>query len=192
MDFNGPVIMEDLDDTTDQDVSSHIRVKRNEPIVHRRSSRSILVDSFPWNFRCNTDVISVFRDSTFEGSHSDRENRSGIVMDIVTSRSRRKRGILPKSRYRRKRVKGNVEHPKHHAEIRNGKKKHDALKFSHQLAKKKMNNPSSSMFSHYLSFQIYVHWKSYSYFIKYHSILKECCKGRYFYESNKTLRNGHH
>jgi len=160
MDFNGPVIMEDLDDTTDQDVSSHVRVKRNEPIVHHRSS-STLVDSFPWNFRCSTDVISVFGDSTFKGSRSDRENRPGIVMDIVTSRSRRKRGVLPKSRYRRKHVKGNVEHPKHHAKIRNGKKKHDVLKFSHQPAKKKMSNPSSSMFSYYLSFQIYMYIGSY-------------------------------
>ncbi|XP_077271700.1 uncharacterized protein LOC143902568 [Temnothorax americanus] len=145
MDYNGPVIMEDPDDTSDRNLASHVRVKRNEPIV-RRSSRSVkLVDSFPRNSQLRTDAASIFGDSMFEGSLSDRENRSDspAVVDTVVSRSRRKRGVLSKSGYRKKRVKGNVGHAKQHVEMKNGKKKNGVSKSSHQSRKKKTKDLSS-------------------------------------------------
>ncbi|XP_071554667.1 uncharacterized protein [Temnothorax nylanderi] len=146
MDYNGPVIMEDPDDTSDQNLASHVRVKRNEPIV-RRSSRSVkFVDSFPRNsHQLRTDAASIFGNSMFEGSLSDRENRSDspTVVDTVVSRSRRKRGVLSKSGYRKKRVKGNVGHTKHHVEIKNEKKKNGVSKSSHQSRKKKTKDLSS-------------------------------------------------
>lgn len=148
MDYNGPVIMENLDNTSDQDFASHVRVKRNEPIVRRRPSRSIKsIDLFPQNSRHKIDATSVFGDSTFQGSRSDRENRSNVIMDIVAARLRRKRGIVSKSRYRRKRVKGNAGHSKHHVEMKKGKKNGvPKTVSSQQLNKKKTSNPSSSMF----------------------------------------------
>lgn len=135
MDYNGPVITEDLDETRDQDPAGHVRVKRNEPIVS--SSRSVnLVDSFPRNSQRKIDATSG-------GSCSDCENRSGVIVDTVVPR--RGRGVLSKSGYRRKRVKGNVGRSQHHAG--NGKRKHGARRPSHQPVKKKTSDPSSSMFS---------------------------------------------
>lgn len=137
MDYNGPAITEDLGETSDQNLASHVRVKRNEPIVS--SSRSVkLVDAFPRNSRRKIDA-------TGEGSCSDREIRAGTIVD--TAGLRRKRGVLSKSGFRRKRAKGNVGHLQHRAEIGKGKKKHGALRPSHPPAKKKTSGPSSSTFS---------------------------------------------
>lgn len=173
MDYNGPVIMEDLDDTSD--LANHIRIKRSEPIIHHQSNRSMnLIDSLSRNSRRRTDTTSIFGDLMFEGSRSDRENRSAITMNTIASHSRRKRGVLPKNGHRRKRVKGNAGHLKHHVEMRNRNKKHGVLK-SHQLVTKKTNNPSSSTFS--LIFRLRYIEGSYPYLIKYnHSIIKGCYK----------------
>jgi len=140
MDYNDPVMIKDLDDMSDQNLASHIRVKRNEPIV-RRSGIGLL----PQNSRRKTDMASTFVDSTFKGSYSDHENRSGTTMDIAVLHSRHKRGVLSKNGYRRKRVRENTGHSKYNVKMRN--KKHGVLKSHNQLVTKKTNNPNSSMFS---------------------------------------------
>lgn len=157
MDYNGPVITGDLDETSDQDLAGHVRVKRNEPIVK-------LVDSFPRNSQRKIDAAG-------EGSRSDRETRSGVTVDTVV---RRKRGVLSKSGYRRKRVKGNVGHSQHRAEVRNGKRKHGAPRPSHQPAKKKTSDPSSSMFPSVFRFKCIA---GRIYILLNAIILKKYCKG---------------
>lgn len=148
MDYKGPVIMEDPDDTSDQDLANHIRIKRSEPIIHHQSNRSMnLIDSLSRNFQRRINATSIFGNLMFEGSRSDRENPSAITVDTIASHSRRKRGVLPKNGHRRKRVKGNAGHLKHHVEMRNRNKKHDVLKPPHELVTKKTNNSSSSTFS---------------------------------------------
>ncbi|XP_011698070.1 PREDICTED: uncharacterized protein LOC105456004 [Wasmannia auropunctata] len=144
MDYNGPVITEDLDDTGDQNLAGHIRVKRNEPIVrHRPSSVNFQVNLLPRNSWRRTDVTSIFGDSAFEGSRSDHENRSGTTVDTMVSHSRHKRGLVSENGHRRKRVKGNTGYSKHNVETRNRNKKHGVSKSPHQLVTKKKSNPTS-------------------------------------------------
>ncbi|XP_012533176.2 uncharacterized protein LOC105834892 [Monomorium pharaonis] len=136
-DYNGPVIMEDHDDTGDRNLTGHIRVKRSEPIVRRRLTRS-MIDSL-LNSRDNINgKDGILGNSTFEESRVDRENRSATV-----SHSRRKRGVLPKDGHRRRRVKGNVGHTRHRAEAKNKNKKYNALKSSQRHVAKKTSNPSA-------------------------------------------------
>ncbi|XP_011639941.1 uncharacterized protein LOC105429001 [Pogonomyrmex barbatus] len=145
MDYNGPLIMEALDDTSEQDLPNHIRVKRNEPIL-RQSSFVNLLDSFPRNSWHEINGTSAFRDSTFKGSFLDRfdilKTPYGIIVDNVTSHSRHKRGVLSKNH--KKRVKGNVRHAKHRVDIKNQRKKHGVSKFLHRPVTKKTNSPSST------------------------------------------------
>ncbi|XP_018307970.1 uncharacterized protein PFB0145c [Mycetomoellerius zeteki] len=142
MDFNGPVIIEDLDDMNDQNLVNHIRIKRNEPIVHRRSSS---VNLLPRNSQRRTDETSIFSDSTLKGSRSKYENQSDTIMDTtyIVPQSRYKRGVLSENGHRRKRVKGNIGHSKHNVETKNKNKKHNALKSPNQLVTKKTKNPNS-------------------------------------------------
>jgi len=144
MDFNGPVIMEDMND---QNLASHIRVKRNEPIVHRRPSS---VNLLPRNFQRKTDETSIFSDATSKVSRSEYENQSNTIVDTTVPQSRHKRGILSENGHHRKRVKGNIGHSKHNVETKNKNKKHkaqSALKSPNQLVTKKTKNPNLSMFS---------------------------------------------
>ncbi|KAL0109174.1 hypothetical protein PUN28_014338 [Cardiocondyla obscurior] len=139
IDFSGPVITEDLDDTSSQGPVDHIRIKRSEP-VHRRANFLKLLDSFPRTFQ--TDATSTFSDSTSERSYSNLENQFDIVVDSVTPRSRRKRKVSLQNKYLKKRVKGNAGHSKNRVGIRK-QKKHDALRSSHQSAKKESSNSKS-------------------------------------------------
>ncbi|XP_039311187.1 uncharacterized protein LOC105208048 isoform X2 [Solenopsis invicta] len=133
MDYNGPVVMEDFDDTSDHNLVSHIRVKRNEPIIHQQLIHSMtldrsMVDSLPQDSGHSVNVKDIFADSMFD-------NRSDINLH-----SRRKRGVLSKNGHHRRRVKGNA---KHHAKTNNKNKKHGVLKSSHRPIIKKINNPTS-------------------------------------------------
>ncbi|XP_012063470.1 PREDICTED: uncharacterized protein LOC105626785 [Atta cephalotes] len=141
MDFNGPVIIEDMND---QNLANHIRVKRNEPIVHRRPSS---VNLLPRNFQRRTDEPSIFSDATLKASRSEYENQSNTIVDTMVPQShkRHKRGILSENGHRRKRVKGNIGHSKHNVETKNKNKKHkaqSALKSPNQLVTKKTKNPN--------------------------------------------------
>ncbi|XP_018371666.1 PREDICTED: uncharacterized protein LOC108766707 isoform X2 [Trachymyrmex cornetzi] len=140
MDFNGPVIIENFDDMNDQNLVSHIRVKRNEPIAHRRPSS---VNLLPRNFQRRTDETSIFSDSTLKGSRSEYENQSDTIVDTMVPQSRHKRGVLSENGHRRKRVKGNIGHSKHNVETKNKNKKHNTLKSPNQLVTKKTKNPNS-------------------------------------------------
>lgn len=175
MDFNGPVIIEDLDDMNDQNLVNHIRIKRNEPIVHRRSSS---VNLLPRNSQRRTDETSIFSDSTLKGSRSKYENQSDTIMDTtyIVPQSRYKRGVLSENGHRRKRVKGNIGHSKHNVETKNKNKKHNALKSPNQLVTKKTKNPNSSMFSLIFRFE-YI--RDYIHFAKYGHLIPNVC-----YKSN--------
>ncbi|XP_011880996.1 PREDICTED: uncharacterized protein LOC105569268 [Vollenhovia emeryi] len=136
MDYSGPDITEDLGETSDRDLASHVRVKRNEPVVrHRSNYLAKLVDSLPRNSWRRTNVTGAFGDSTFEGSRSDRKDRPGTDQGTGASRPRRKRGVLSKGGYRKKRVKGKAGHSRYRVET-----KHDA----HQPAKKKTQKSGPS------------------------------------------------
>ncbi|XP_011059764.1 PREDICTED: uncharacterized protein LOC105149203 [Acromyrmex echinatior] len=141
MDFNGPVIIEDLNDMNDQNLASHIRVKRNEPIVHRRPSS---VNLLPQNLQRRNDETNIFSDSLLKASRSEYENQPDIIVDTMVPQSRHKRGVLLENGHRRKRVKGNIGHSKHNVETKNKKnKKHKALKSPNQPVTKKTKNLNS-------------------------------------------------
>ncbi|KAG5308194.1 CILP2 protein, partial [Acromyrmex insinuator] len=152
MDFNGPVIIEDLNDMNDQNLASHIRVKRNEPIVHRRPSS---VNLLPQNLQRRNDETNIFSDSLLKASRSEYENQPDIIVDTMVPQSRHKRGVLLGNGHRRKRVKGNIGHSKHNVETKNKKnKKHKALKSPNQPVTKKTKNLNSSIFSKRILFYL--------------------------------------
>jgi len=146
VDYNGPAIIEDLQNRSDQDFTNHIRVKRNilmnDSIINHQWNYSInLVDSFPLvstNFWNKSDAKNLFN----KGSNLNADRKiqyPGVFYRTTTNMpySRHKRRILSRSKRHKKHAKGNI---KQHTKI--GNKKHGTLKSFQKSVTKKANGLS--------------------------------------------------
>lgn len=144
VDYNGPTIIEDLQNRSDEDFTNHIRIKRNilrnDSIINHQWNYSMnLIDSFPLvstNFWNKSDQINLFN----EGSNLNTDRRiqyPDSFYKVTTNMpySRHKRRVLPRRKRHKKHAKGKIEQ---HAKISN--KKHGILKSSQKSATKKTNN----------------------------------------------------
>lgn len=116
LDYNGPPITELSDIRNGQVFANHVRVKRSKFMNY----------SLP-HFLSKNDTIYASDESLsrFDGSYVNSNNRieSDTLSTTTRTYSRYKRRVLSKNRQRRKRVKGNIRHPKHSIEAEIGGKK---------------------------------------------------------------------
>ncbi|XP_067211735.1 uncharacterized protein [Linepithema humile] len=143
VDYNGPAIIEDLQNRNDQDFTNHIRVKRNvlmnDSIINHQWNYSMnLINSFPLvstNFWNKSDAINLFNKGSNLNTdgriqYSDVFYRTTISMPYL----RHKRRVLSRSKRHKKHAKENTKHTKI------GNKKHSTSKFSQKSIMKKANS----------------------------------------------------
>ncbi|EFN81002.1 uncharacterized protein LOC105186402 [Harpegnathos saltator] len=125
LDYNGPEITEDM--RSNQDLADHVRVKRSESTN----------DSFPLFWSKNGTTVAF--DQLLSKSYIDSNHKVESEVIDVSNRTylRHKRGVLPRNGQHRKRVKGNIRHPKYRIKAEVGGKKRGTLKSSRKFPRKK-------------------------------------------------------